>query len=391
MNVRHALGTIRNIIVKIFNIFPIQNYIIFESNPDFNDEGFWMCKKFIDEKMDRRYTICWILKDRFAKGMPDDWKGKVEFIYFYPKSVGEWIKKHYVLHTAKVILDSCQFVNKSRNGQFRFFLHHGGMPIKKISRYISTIGKFDYVSIGSTYFSEYYRSIGIPADKQVSFGMCRNDQLSIFRGCLKKLFDMSDYNDVIMWMPTYRQHVSAATACNIPVNKSSKTGLPVLDTIESFERINDTLRQQSTLLILKLHPSQDIKFLEIKEFKYIKVITNAILAEKEIQLYSILAEVDALITDYSSIYYDFLLLNRPIALTVDDLNIYKNAVGLIFENYKDEVKGFYIYDEKDFNRFLKNYKQLDISEIREKCTNTHDVIDFTSTNKIFNFIVEKIK
>ena len=103
---------IKFIINCVLNFFPIKNTIVFESNPDFNDETYWICEKFMSERMYEKYKIYWILKKHEDIKIPKGWK--VSFIYQNPRNVIEQIKKHYILHTAKCILDSCQFVPKSR-------------------------------------------------------------------------------------------------------------------------------------------------------------------------------------------------------------------------------------------------------------------------------------
>jgi len=49
-----------------------------------------------------------------------------------------------------------------------------------------------------------------------------------------------------------------------------------------------------------------------------------------ITIYDILNEVDILITDYSSIFIDFLLLNRPIFFLCPDIEEYDNNRGLLY-------------------------------------------------------------
>ena len=50
------------------------------------------------------------------------------------------------------------------------------------------------------------------------------------------------------------------------------------------------------------------------------------LKEKEIKLNQILSATDALITDYSSIYYDYLLTDKPIGLTINDIDEFKMSI-----------------------------------------------------------------
>jgi CDP-glycerol glycerophosphotransferase len=64
----------------------------------------------------------------------------------------------------------------------------------------------------------------------------------------------------------------------------------------------------------------------------------------EFDVYTILKHTDVLITDYSSVYFDFLYLNRPIIFYPYDLEYYENEDrGLIF-NYNDYTPGPKVYN-----------------------------------------------
>ncbi len=73
----------------------------------------------------------------------------------------------------------------------------------------------------------------------------------------------------------------------------------------------------------------------------------------ECTLYELLAQTDALITDYSSVYFDYLLTDRPIALTIADREEYFTHFTLAFADYKEAVKGFYIETFSQLSSFLK--------------------------------------
>lgn len=385
---KSILKNVRNQIVKIFNLFPLSDTILFESNPDFNDEGYWMCKKFLDEGMDKKYKICWYLKSHDSKA-PVGWN--ISCIYVRPKTITQWIEKYYILHTTRCILDSCMFVPKRRKDQFRLFLHHG-MPIKRIDRYMEAIGDCDYVSIGSFYFKNYYEQIKIPEKKLIAVGFSRNDQLKIKHNCINKLFSGFSGYKVIIWMPTYRQHETSDNGCNIPVDRDNKTGLPVIKTFEEAVFVNQRLIEKQELLIIKPHQSQNLQYMHIEELTNIKILTTRMLQETEVQLYSLLAEMDALITDYSSVYVDFLLTRRPIGLTIDDIAIYEKSVGFAVDDYKKDIQGFYIRNVNDFLEFLDRLSEdMHFMEdiIYKAYLRFHNVTDFSSADRLFQLVQNK--
>lgn len=63
----------------------------------------------------------------------------------------------------------------------------------------------------------------------------------------------------------------------------------------------------------------------------IRILTAAELQRSSVDLYEILRAFDALITDYSSVYFDYLLLERPILFMVPDLETYQRVRGFSLE------------------------------------------------------------
>lgn len=71
-----------------------------------------------------------------------------------------------------------------------------------------------------------------------------------------------------------------------------------------------------------------------------------------IELYTLLVYTDALITDFSSIYVDYLLLNKPIAFELTDRKDYENGIGFTMDNPLEFMPGFKIQDFSDLKTFL---------------------------------------
>lgn len=390
---KSILRTVRDGALKIFNVFPIQNSIIFESNPDFNDESYWICKKFISEGMDKKYKIYWYLKDHDFAKKPDNWD--IYCIYSKPKNLKEWFQKQYVIHTAKCIFDSCDFVSKTRRKQFRMFLNHGGIAIKRAGSYFDRIGSYDYFSVATEYAKKHYMRIGFPENSLVVMGMARFDQLKKTGSFLRKMYQLDKETKIIIWMPTFRQHERRNRSKNIPhIPKElyGETGLPILKNKDDFLEINKKLKELNEFLVIKPHQSQNLQFLKIEELSNIKVLTIQKLNEYRVQLYEILSETDALLTDYSSIYVDYLLLQRPIGLTIDDLEIFEKYIGLTMNDYKNDIEGFYIESKENFVTFLEKLsEEADFMKqiLKHSCEKFHKIKDFTCTEKLYNFIVEK--
>ena len=63
------------------------------------------------------------------------------------------------------------------------------------------------------------------------------------------------------------------------------------------------------------------------------------ICEERMLPYDFLNVVDVLITDYSSIYFDYLLLNRPIIFHMPDLEEYQKKRGFILDPLDEWTPG----------------------------------------------------
>ena len=76
--------------------------------------------------------------------------------------------------------------------------------------------------------------------------------------------------------------------------------------------------------------------------------------EQKLALYKLVKDSDFLITDYSSIYFDYLLLNRPIGFTIEDMKEYEGNRGFVFEHPFEYMPGRIIQNKEEFMCFLQD-------------------------------------
>ena len=62
----------------------------------------------------------------------------------------------------------------------------------------------------------------------------------------------------------------------------------------------------------------------------IHLLTEEIISEQYDTLYTFLGTTSALITDYSSVFLDYYLLNRPVAFTINDYEEYKRQNVVLY-------------------------------------------------------------
>ena len=107
----------------------------------------------------------------------------------------------------------------------------------------------------------------------------------------------------------------------------------------------------------------------------------------------LLPYVDILITDYSGINIDFLLLNRPIIYIPYDLETYKSYRGILYD-YDDFIAGPKVFNQNDFIAELKGYidNPTKDSDLRiKKQLQFHNNIDGKACERIKNKIDELVK
>lgn len=84
--------------------------------------------------------------------------------------------------------------------------------------------------------------------------------------------------------------------------------------------------------VIKLHPVQKLSADDIEQVSKCKNIT---IANDSCDIYESLVEYDALITDYSSIFFDFMLTGKPIYMAAFDLDLYLKEDRAMYYDYKD--------------------------------------------------------
>ena len=335
---------LRRILSKIYYHLPIgfllKKVILFESNPDYCDNPRAVFDRMLELGLNKEYKLVWFVtnKEKFNDVHIDN----VEFVDWEDKK----LVKHY-RNTSKYIMDCNRFIYKKNKHQLRIHLTHG-TPIKFAGDYCKECGELDYVTQVSDYFTKITMELfQIPEEKVISTGFPRND---IILGNNPQIFFPEIKREkTICWFPTYRNHKGHSTGKNM-----FPYGIPSIDSEEELIKLNDVLKKDKVLMVIKLHPAEDTTILKKLNLDYIKLVEDDIFDTDHSTLYHYLSNVDALITDYSSVYYDFLLTKRPIGLAISDINEYTKTTRLIFDKFEDSVIGEYIYKFDDLLKFINN-------------------------------------
>lgn len=373
-----------NIIKFITSLLPLKNVIIFESNPDFADNALAVYEELLRRGYNKKYKIIWLLNgNHIIENLPQN-------VYAYKKVHGSYFDKilsYWNNARSKFIFDSNRFVHKINHRQVRIHLKHG-LPIKDASHYTTTVGKVDVLCVPSDYWIDVCAKEHHVSPSLIKpLGFPRNDVL----------IPQPHKHKTIIWMPTFRKNfMVAAQNTQFDFNSIMPFGLPFISSTEVLQNINELFKQNNAYLLIRLHPAQDISEIFLSEMSNIKICNDDFINAHKTTLYKILTNTDALISDYSSIYYDYLLLDKPIALATFDFEHYKKHNGILAENYEEFKRMFpsvFIESYEDLTEFFNNiFKENPAAyKCREAKVKYMGNCDSHSAKRIVDYMIENYK
>lgn len=326
----------------VFCRMKLKDTIILESHNDFDSNGGAFYDYLISNGFNHKYKIVWLLRNKKPETLPFN----VEcFNLFVPS-----IRKTFHLCTAKYILFCHERLERQRDDQISVYLTHGPVGLKAFKGTEVLPETLSYCLMPSQFLlpvlsAEYM--IDKSDTKTIILGYPMHDCLySDQKGELLKCSD-KHYEKVILWMPTFRK------AVGFHRNDSEidqPLGIPLINTIEELEEVNSKLKKGNALLIIKLHPMQDPTTIKIQDMSNITVLDGNRVKSLGIDNYRLMKDTDAILSDYSTVAYDYLHLDRPIGYSFDDLNSYSK--GLLFSDVDSMLAGKKIYNLSDFFDFI---------------------------------------
>lgn len=320
----------------------LQDIIIIESHNDFDSNGGAFFQYLIDKELNKKYKIVWFLRNKKEYNLPDN----VEY-FFYEKPS---IKKSYYYVVAKYIVCGHQIIPSIRDEQISYYTTHGGFSLKAFKGNVCIPDNMTYILAPNSHLHELLADsymLDFPNNRMISIGFPVHDILySNNSGDLSKLTE-TQYKKVILWMPTFRKSVNGRN----DLKYEQKYGIPIINSIENYEKLNQLLVKENVLLIIKIHPMQDLREIKLPSLSHIRILDGKSVKELNIDNYRLMKDTDALISDYSSVAYDYLHLDRPIGYTMDDADDY---VGFIVDNPQEYIAGPIIYCYNDLCNFIKS-------------------------------------
>lgn len=219
-------------------------------------------------------------------------------------------------------------------------LWHGTGTIKKFGHDVNSgamlrlvkkaDGRITHLIVNSNYTKRLYqKAFGVSEERVYVTGIPRTDILFSEEGkkrCKEKFFNVYSFlkgRKLIMYAPTFRDNEVKSPKCMI-----------------DFDRwVSET--DEDTVLLVRLHPYVSAAYDDASLKKYNGRVVNVSSYD---DVNTLLYVSDALITDYSSIIFEYILLDRPMYFYAYDLKLFEDDDRGFYENYEEYVPGEVVTD-----------------------------------------------
>ncbi len=217
-------------------------------------------------------------------------------------------------------------------------------PPSAFRRFKAVYSRFDYVVIGSDKMAAIFKEGFEIKEKQLlRTGIPRTDfffdheNLEKAAQSLRRYFPIIDEKKVILYAPTYRDQELHVQELKMDIEKM-------------YKYFHDDY-----VLFLSLHPAVKVDIENNHPDFAIDVTTY--------NINHLLVIADVLISDYSSIIFEYSLFNKPMVFFAYDIDEYAEERGF-WEVYEELVPGPVAYNMDDLVEVIKN-EAYDMSGVRE--------------------------
>ena len=367
-----------------------RNRLLYSSFPDIADNSFAFFIYVLNNQVE--YENIWLVKDlnnikrfenlisKYSESKNYKIVKKISLLGFYYFFSSKYIFYTHGLFNAFPLSTKQTVVN---------FWH--GMPLKVIGLLDGKkeFLKSHYVIATSTMFQDIMsRACGIDKKNVLVLGQPRNEFLLEPKATLNELFAKKSSKDLttVLWMPTYRKSTFGE------IREDGDLLDDDLMSTNNLETLNEFLKKSGANCFIKLHPMDVNTVDSFREYSNLVFLDNESFNHKNLNMYSCFASVDILLTDYSSIYMDLLILDKPVGFVINDFKSYKNSRGFTIDNPLDYMPGEIIYDNKDLITFLHTsilLKEDKYAAQRAKINLEFNEVYKKSSERIFNTIILK--
>lgn len=246
-------------------------------------------------------------------------------IYHY--LTARWVFTTYGIHGDR----------RGRRGQMVINLWHGEQGGKLVGRYDGTRQIDCDLTPATSSVGRALRaaSFGVPPDRVPVLGAPRNDRLlsapaERARRCLAGGLEREF---VALWMPTFRNAWGWRSSSE-PRKDGDDRDLLAPGVLA---QLGDWASASGAVIAIKVHPSE-LGRIET-DHPAIRVLDNDRVHSCGLTTNQLLAGADVLVTDVSSVWQDYLLLDRPMVCAFPDIKSYRRSRGINLEPYSEWFPG----------------------------------------------------
>ena len=323
-------------------------------------------------------------------GSDDERNGGVPILSHFT-AVLRIAKRSYRVATSRVVIVDDYFFPiypvKKRSGVTIIQVWHACGAFKRFGRatlesewgadeiflkWVPIHANYDLTLVSSASIAQIYAdAFSQPVEKiTAAFGIPRTDALAptLRRDATERevrtRLGLTDTRTTILYAPTFRGA------------DLKDAGAPeLLDIAALYRALGDQYQ-----LILRLHPFVKSAMRIPEEAKDFVVD-----ASREPDVNEVMLAADILVTDYSSIIFEYALLNRPMAFLAPDLAAYERERGFFFD-YRRGVPGPVVETTEQLLTWI-NAKAFDLPRVAKFAAESFDVMDGHATERLVEQVV----
>jgi CDP-glycerol glycerophosphotransferase len=252
------------------------------------------------------------------------------------RGVLQYLTARYVMTTYAVYGDT-----RPPRSQVLVNIWHGEAPSGKvIARFFPGRGgvRCTYAPVTSSVGRAFRATeFGVHPLQVPIVGAARNDRMlrADAQAVRRAVLGDAAERPTFLWLPTFRESVLGTISIS-----AAHPGVPF--SAADVRRLDRWLVENGATVVVKLHPHDAATF--SGDFQAIRVLTQDEMEQLGLTMYTMLPAFDGLLTDVSSIWVDYLLLDKPMVFAFPDIQDYRDGRGLSLEPYEDWVPGPFVRD-----------------------------------------------
>ncbi len=388
---RLARNTAKSLVICLYRIMngilPVKdNRIVFSSSlgKSYSGNPKALYKRLVSDGLDSKYECIW-----FYESTPYDIEGKHIQVRY------RGLKYLFYMATAKIwIFDARQPEFLRKKSRVVYIQTWHGTPLKKLGLDIDNMfmagetgieayhesfrrnsSTWDYLISQNPFSTQVFRRAFDFKGKMLETGYPRNDILFEFNteehiADLKRSLGLPADKKIMLYAPTWRDDEGAGIGSYHYSN--------ALD----IDMMKDAFEDEA-VLIIKYHylVKDDINWSDYKDFVYI--------FDQSVDIAGLYLVSDMLITDYSSVMFDYSLLKKPMYFYCYDLEHYKNVLRGFYFDFENSSPGPLSVTTEELIEDIRAERSKDYEEAyRDFCQMYDPWDDGNASHKVLSEVLD---